>query len=110
MTQFNPFAEFLEQEPRAAFFSRSNEFGGPQRSGRQAGFFQNAFSTIFDQYLGSLGRQARAGMMPTESFNDFMGGFNFDDFYRQRVSSQQRNQGANDLAPSTRWRLPGMNG
>lgn len=109
MTQFNPFAEFLEQEPRTAYFSRSNQFGGPQRSQRQAGFFQNAFSDLYNQYLGSLGKQARAGMMPTGRWNDFMEGIDFDDFYRQRVPYQQRNQGGSDFAPPTHWRIPGLN-
>ena len=109
MTQFNPWAEFLEQEPKAAYFSRSNQFGGPQRSQRQTGFYQNAFSDLYNQYLGSLGKQARAGIMPTGGFNDFMGGIDFNDYYRQQVPYQQRNQGYSDFVPPTRWRLPGIN-
>ena len=109
MTQFNPWADFLEDQPRAAYFSRSDQFGGPQRSQRQAGFFQNAFSTLYDQYLGTLGTQARAGMMPTGKWDDFMGGIDFNDFYHQQVPFRERTPGSNDFAPPTRWRLPGIN-
>jgi len=109
MTTFNPYLDLLEQdEPgrRAAFFSYGDRFGGPRGSGRQRSFSQNQFSDIYSQYLGRLGRQARAGVLPQGSFNDFVGGFDFDAWYRQQVPFEQRNLGFSDLAPRTRFLNP----
>ena len=109
MAEFNPWADFLEDEPKAAYFSYSDQFGGPRKSGRQTGYFQDAYETLYNQYLGTLGTQARAGMEPTGGFNDFMGGIDFNDFYRQQKGFKQRNPDFKDFTPSTRWRLPGIN-
>ena len=106
MTMQNPWAGFLEEEPKTAYFSFSNEFGGPQKSQRQQNFFRDQFSNIYNQYLGNLGRQVRAGQVPTEQFQDFMGGFDFADWYRQQTSFQQRNPNQSSFAPNTQWQLP----
>ena len=110
MPGFNPFLEFLETEPRAAFFSHGNRFGGPQKSQRQTNYYQNQFNEIYDQYLGNLGQQARGGTMPAGSFNDFLGGFDFEDWYRRQVPYQQRNPEYSILVPNIQWRLPSFFG
>ena len=106
MTTFNPWLDFLEGEPKATYFSYGDKFGGPRGSQRQRRFAQDQFSDIYSQYLGNLGRQARAGTAPTGTFTDFMGGFDFDQWYRQQVPYEQRNQGFSDLAPRTRFLNP----
>jgi len=106
MTSFNPWLGFLEEEPKAAYFSYGDQFGGPRGSQRQRGFFQNQFSDIYNKYLGSLGVQARQGAAPTGSFNDYLGGFDFNDWYRQSVPYESRNQGFSSFAPPTRWLNP----
>jgi len=106
MTQFNPYLDFLEKKPEAAYFSYADRFGGPRGSQRQRGFSQGQFSDIYSQYLGNLGRQARAGTSPQGTFNDFLGGFDFENWYRQQVPYQVRSQGFSDLVPQTRFINP----
>jgi len=109
MTTPNPFLDYLEGDEtgrRAAYFSYGDRFGGPKGSQRQRGFSQNQFSDVYSKYLGELGRQARAGAMPSGSFNDYVGGFDFDTWYRQSVPYEQRNQGFSDLVPRTRFVNP----
>jgi predicted HicB family RNase H-like nuclease len=64
--------QFLEQQPRAAF--ESFDFG---QSPGQKRFFQNQFSNIHNQFLGSLAQQARAGQIPQGTFSgSFLPRFN----------------------------------
>ena len=110
MTTFNPFASFLEDRPEATYFSYGDRFGGAQQNPRQQRFYSKQFSDIFNQYLGALGKQIRAGLPPSEKFNDFLGGFDFDDWYRKQQSSQERNLGSSGFAPSLQWKIPGIHG
>lgn len=70
----NPFDEFLEEEPRALFFSFQDQFGPSPRSRE---FFRNQFSNIHDEFLGALGSQIRGGELPTLRFSDFLQNFDF---------------------------------
>jgi len=109
VTTPNPFLDYLEADEtgrRAAYFSYGDRFGGTRDSQRQRGFSQNQFSDVYSQYLGQLGRQARAGVMPSGTFNDYLGGFDFDQWYRQSVPYEQRNQGVSSLAPQTKFINP----
>jgi len=63
------FRDFLEQEPRTAFFSFQNQFG---RSPHQRRFFQGQFQDIYNEYLGALGSQIRSGQAPTKRFAGFL--------------------------------------
>ena len=106
MTQRNPFADFLESDDtgrRAAYFSRQGQFGGQPRSQRQQSFFQDSFSDLYNAYLGRLGQQASGGEMPTGQFTDYLGGLDFDEYYRQNVPYQTRNQGFSSFVPQVRW-------
>lgn len=105
----NPFLGYLDEEPRAAYFSYGKRFGGLNQSGRQEKFFTNQFSDIYNQYLGSLGARIKAGTTPTGNFNDYLAGFDFENWYRKQVPYEQRNQGFSDLVPSLSWRIPGVN-
>ena len=109
MTTPNPFLDYLEADEtgrRAAYFSYGDQFGGPRGSQRQRNFSQNQFSDVYSQYLGQLGRQARAGVMPSGSFNDYVGEFDFDQWYRQSVPYEKRNQDFSSLVPRTRFVNP----
>ena len=69
----NQFQDFLgdvmEEIPRLPFYS----FVGEQaRSPQQRRFFSNQFSDVYNQFLGALGTQARAGQMPSMRFTDFL--------------------------------------
>lgn len=108
MAMDNPFLEYLEGEPKAAYFSYSDQFGGQPHSRRQERFYQDSFTELYNRYLGTLGKQIRAGLMPTDTFSgDYLGGFNFNDYYRQQVPYGERNQGRNNFAPSVRWDVLG---
>lgn len=100
----NPFLDFLEQEPRAAFYSYLYGPGNaPSFAPRQQRFFQDQFTDIHNMYLGYLGRQVREGMMPQGSATDFFGGFDFPGYYRRQVPYEGRNAGYSGFVPRTRW-------
>lgn len=61
--------QFLEEEPRAAFFAAANQAGG---SPNQQQFFQNAFGQAYNQFLGALGGQALRGEQTPLPFTDFL--------------------------------------
>lgn len=105
MTTPNPFLDFLDFDEtgrRAAFFGRSEQFG---RSQQQRNFYQNAFSELYNNYLGNLGRQAIGGNQPTGTFNDYLGGLDYDTYYRQQVPYRERTQGFSSFVPATQWRV-----
>jgi len=109
MTTFNPYLDFLEGDEtgrKAAYFSYGDRFGGAKDSQRQRSFFQDQFSEIYDRYLGSLGLQVRQGKLPTGGFNDYMGGFDFEDWYRKSQPYEQRNQGFSSFVPRTKFVNP----
>ena len=106
MTTQNPWLQFLESDDpgrKAAYFSYGDQWGGSPRSRRQGNFFQNSFTELYHQYLGTLGKQVRAGLEPTGAWNDYLGGFNFNDYYRQQTTSEQRNPQAGGFVPQARW-------
>lgn len=103
MTMQNPWAGFLEEEPRAGYFSFQDRFGGPGRSQRQQNYYTNSFTDMYNQYLGRLGQQVRGGQAPTEQWQDYLGGMDFDEYYRRNVPYETRTQGRNAFAPRTRW-------
>ena len=106
MTTQNPWLEFLESDDpgrRAAYFSREDQWGGSPRSRRQGNFFQNSFSDLYNQYLGTLGKQVRAGLEPTNTWDSYLGGMDFNKYYQERMPYEQRTQGQSGYAPQARW-------
>jgi hypothetical protein len=95
---FDLFGDLLGEEPRAAFFSFQDQFG--QRSPNQRRYFQNQFSNIHNEFLGKLGQQLRQGVMPQQTFTDFLGGLPFS----QRFASlppEMRGGQQSRLSPRT---------
>ena len=68
------FRNFLEEEPRTAYFSFQDQFGPSQT---QQNFFRNQFQKFHNQFMGNLGSQIRSGEPPTLRFEDFLGGLDF---------------------------------
>ena len=93
------FGGFLEDDPRAAYFSQKDPFG---TSPTQRKFYENAFSRIHNQFLGALGRQARTEHAPTLRFTDFLEGFPFQQELFQ-ATPFQRGQTTRQFAPRTRF-------
>ena len=107
MTQQNPWSGFLEDAPgtRAAYFSYGDKFGGAQKSQRQENFYDDQFSALYDKYLGTLGIQVRAGQAPTKQWQDYLGEFDFNKYYRERNSFEQRNPQQRGFQPNTMWNV-----
>jgi hypothetical protein len=96
----NPFASFLEDPDvghRASFFSRPETRG---TRGRRR-FFANLFPDIQNQFLGALGAQIRAGQQPTQTFENLLGGLDFNRLFAGAAPSE-RGQFSRQFAPSTR--------
>jgi hypothetical protein len=109
MPEFNPFLEFIYDEPKAAYFSRADQFGGPNNYRPQQNYYQNQFSNIYNRYLGDLGMQARSGIQPQGEFNDFLGTFDFNKHYRENVPYETRQPGLSAFVPRMQWQVPGIN-
>ena len=110
MTQQNPWSGFkdsLEDPPgtRAAYFSYGDKFGGSRKSPRQESFFDDQFSALYDKYLGTLGLQVRQGQMPTNQWRDYLSEFDFDKYYQQNQSFEQRNPQQRSFVPNTMWNV-----
>ena len=106
MTTQNPWSDFLESDDtgrRAAYFSRSGQFGGRGKSQRQENFYENSFADIYNKYVGSLGLQVRQGQMPTGTWGDYTDNFDWDQNYRDTVPYEERNRGAGAFVPQMRW-------
>jgi hypothetical protein len=91
------FGGLLGEEPRAAFFSFQNQFG---QSPNQRKFFQNQFSNIQNEFLGVLGQQLQQGMLPQQSFSDFLGDFPFTQRFASLAPSMRGAQ-TNRFSPRT---------
>ena len=111
MAEFNPFLEFLNEEPKAAYFSYGDRFGGQNNSRQQQNYYQNQFSDIYNKYLGNLGAQASLGVQPQGQFSEYLEDeVDFDQYYRENVPYQTRQSGRDALVPRMQWRIPGING
>ena len=107
MTTPNPWGQFLEEEPKAAYHSYRPQWGAA--GSKQSGYYENQFSNLYDRYLGTLGAQARGGQEPTNQFNDdFLANYDWTGQYKQDVPYETRTQGQGGMAPRTRWMLPGQ--
>lgn len=106
--QQNPYLDFLNEQPRGTYFSYRDQWGD---SPKQQGYYQNRFEDLHNEYLASLAKQARAGFMPSGSWNDFLGGgesgqpFDFSKWYREQNTYQQRNPDASVFQPRVQWRV-----
>jgi len=105
MPNDNPFWNFLNDQPEAAYFGYQNQ----QRSPNQKKWFQNQFSNVQNQYMGELGQQVMGGGTPTLDFTDFLSEW----FAPQGGAAQQwgsmapgqRGQTPGQFAPRTRWQV-----
>ena len=105
----NFFGDLLEEQPELAFYSFQNQFG---RSPNQRRFFENQFSDIHNQFLGTLGAQIRGGQLPTAQFTPFLeAGFGPGGQFQQQFGAlppSQRGMGIGRFAPSAQFVRPGL--
>ena len=95
----NPFAQFLEDQPEAGYFSYQNQWRTPN----QKRYFQSQFSDIQNRYMGQLGQMIRGGQDPNLQFMDFLGNFNWGQEFQQGASPAQRGQDTSRYNPWARW-------
>lgn len=95
-----PSLQLLGQLPEAAYFSFQDQGG---QSPRQQRYFQGQFSNVFNQFLGGLGRQLGQGQnVPTGTFEDFLGDYNFGQQFSQLPPSV-RGATTSRFAPPARF-------
>ena len=96
----NPWAGFLEDQPKAGYFSWLNRNRG--LSPNQNQFFQGNFDEIYNQYLGQLGSQAQQGMTPDLQWGDYLGQQDPMNLWG-KMTPRQRGDNAQRFAPGVRW-------
>ena len=94
-----PAFDFLEEEPRLAYYGQQGRFG---RSPNQRRYFQDAFQNIFNQYLGQLGQQIQGGGQPNLQFTDFIRDFDFNQSFAN-LDPGERGFFPSRIAPRTRF-------
>ena len=70
---FFDFSDFLESQPQALYQSYLTDPATRMSSGMKR-YYQNQFSNIQNEYIGSLARQMRQGNgeLPTRTFQDYL--------------------------------------
>ena len=68
---FLDFSDFLESQPQALYQSFLTDPATKMSSGMKR-YYQNQFSNIQNEYIGSLARQMRQGNLPTRTFQDYL--------------------------------------
>ena len=91
--------DYLEQEPRAGYFS---DVAGLRPTPTQDRFFQNSYQDIFNKYLGALGTQIRGGQQPTLSWMDYLAQNPLLGEYRA-LSPSARGEAPQRYDPRLRW-------
>ena len=105
----NPWSDFLEQLPTAAYYSSPAGQAFASGSPRQRSYFENQFQSIYNAYLGALGSQVREGGLPTMRFQDYLENTNpyqGNSLFEARYGAQtptQRGDFGSYLAPRTRF-------
>jgi|TARA_R100000306_G_scaffold62174_1_gene67450 hypothetical protein len=97
----NPFMDFLETEPAAAYYSSPGGQAFRGGSQGQQRYFQNQFQDIYNEFLGGLGQQIRAGQVPTMRWAEYLENVPFTERYAA-LSPEQAGRSRRRYSPSTR--------
>ena len=95
----DPFGAFLGLDDKLPYFGRQAQFG---RAPAQRRFFENEFSNIRNQFLGTLGSMALQGQEPIGSFSDYIGGIDFNQRFAA-LPPALRGASMGRFAPQTRF-------
>ena len=97
----NPFADFFEDYPLAAYYSspRGSEFSGQSPNTQR--YYQNQFQNVYNEYLGALGQQIRSGADPTLRFVDYLETTTFTERYAA-LPPQMGGRSTRQYSPGTR--------
>ena len=95
----NPFLNYLEDRPEAAYFGQQGQWKSPNMKK----YFQSQFGNIQNQYLGNLANWVTAGSTGApQKFTDFIGQYNWGQNYQEQGGGQ-RDTGR--FSPFTRWQV-----
>jgi hypothetical protein len=97
----NPFIDYLEFEPRAAYYSSPASRQFTQGGEGQRRYFQNQFQDVYNEFLGALGSQIRSGQAPTMRWADYLDTVPFTERYAG-LSPEQAGRSRRRYSPSTR--------
>jgi len=99
---YSPFSDFLEYQPQAAYYSSPTGRTFGQQSPNRRRHFQDSFQNYYNQYLGELGSQLRAGQAPTMRFQDYLSTDPFTERYTA-MTPQSRGEYSQQYNPRTRF-------
>jgi len=91
--------DWLAAEPTAAYGAWNQQLGGTPAMNR---YYKNNYGNMYQNYMGALGTQAQQGTMPTQSFGQYLQGYDAQKNY-QNLPSYQRGYSPRTFSPSRRW-------
>ena len=101
----NPFMEFLEFEPEAAYYSSPAGWAGQgafaQGTPNQRRYYQNQFQNTYNEFLGALGSQIRGGGEPTMRFTEHLEGIPWAEKYAA-LTPEMAGRRTSRFSPGTR--------
>jgi len=95
---------FLEDRPDMLFQAMRPQRQGPGRGQSFMDYFRGQQGNTWDDYLGSLGRTALGGEIPTQSYQSYLGNYPWMQRWQQ-MSPGQRGERPSLFAPRTRWQV-----
>jgi hypothetical protein len=111
MAQGDFFSDWLESDPRFAYYS-SAPFGGEITSGSPFGggyspaaqnYWSGQYGNVVSQYEGEMGRSIRAGEMPSLTFTDFLTNYPWTERYTSLGPGMRPGGRSSRFSPSTRF-------
>ena len=91
----------LGEEPRLSFFSQVNRLGGTGTP--QGRFFNTQFENFQNEFFGRLGGQIQGGQFPSQTFDEFLGGIDFNRRFRSLAPSLRGQGGQARFRPPTQF-------
>jgi hypothetical protein len=97
-------SEFLEDRPDILFQAMRPQDQGPGRGRSFLDYWRGRQGNVWDDYLGSIGKAALAGEIPTQTFQSFLGDYPWQQYW-SALSPSQRGDRSGLLTPQLRWNL-----
>ena len=98
--QQNPYLDYLQESPEWAYYSSPTIFQQNMRAPEKK-YLQGQFQSTYQDFMGTLGQQARAGQMPSMSFQDYLEESPFTKRY-SALTPQQAGRTTGRFSPGTR--------
>lgn len=95
-----PFQQFLKEFPRGVFETTLQQ---SDLSQFQQQLLRPRFSEFGDQFRGELAGQAQQGVLPTQTFQDYLQGLDFNQQFFKRFNSPRNRNPFGTFNPFTRF-------